>query len=200
MISPQIVLVNGTPCHVKDLCRRNESTVTEEDKSDTLSGSEMGIMVTCESEGQHSSAQLTSEEDTQDEDDQTSADGGNVGNLPRRSTRQKQAPPPCHIYDHEIRGECSENWGENRYSPQHKLQRICSICKIYFFITLTDGMFPVTVPANAIYTYWVRAKGIDTVQSPDDVEVCRPYAVGHPVWRKPLVQLMYPQIQAWTSD
>ena len=38
-------------------------------------------MVTCESEGQHSSAQLTSEENTKDEDDQTSEDRGNVGNL-----------------------------------------------------------------------------------------------------------------------
>ena len=53
----------------------------EEDESDTLSGSEMGVMVTCESEGQHSSALSMSEEDTEDENDQTSGDRGNVGNL-----------------------------------------------------------------------------------------------------------------------
>ena len=88
----------------------------EEGKNDTSSGSEMGVVLTCESEGQHSSAQLTSEEGTKDEDDQTSGDEGNVGNLveehptfPRRSTRQKRAPPPCHICIHEINGECSEN-------------------------------------------------------------------------------------------
>ena len=63
---------------MKDLCRREESAITEVDESDTLSGNEMGVMVTCESEGQHSSAQITSEED---EDDQTSGDEGNAGNL-----------------------------------------------------------------------------------------------------------------------
>ena len=51
VISPQTVLVNGTPHQVKHLRRRDESAVTEEDESDTLSGSEMGVLVTCESEG-----------------------------------------------------------------------------------------------------------------------------------------------------
>ena len=135
VISPQTVLVNGTPRHVKDLRRRNELAVTEEDESNTLSGSEMRVIVTCESGGQHSSALLTSEEDTKDEDDQTSKDGGNAGNLteedpilPRRST-----PPPYHICDHEIKGKCSENWGKNHHLPQCKRQRICSTCKIYCF-------------------------------------------------------------------
>ena len=106
----------------------------------TSSSSEMGVMVTYELEGQHSSAQLMSEEDTKDEDDQTSGDRGIAGNLMeehptllRRSIRQKWAPSPCHICDHEIRGRCSENWEENRHSPQCKCQRICSMCKIHFF-------------------------------------------------------------------
>ena len=43
--------------------------------------SKMGVMVICEPEGQHSSAQLMSEEDTKNEDDQTRRDGGNAGNL-----------------------------------------------------------------------------------------------------------------------
>ena len=88
VISPQTVLVNGTLCHVKDLCRCNKSAVTKEDENDTFSGSKMGVMVTCESEGQHSSAQ-----GTEDENNQTSGDGGNAGNLmeehptlPQRST------------------------------------------------------------------------------------------------------------------
>ena len=49
--------------------------------------------MTCKSESQHLSAQLMSEEDTKDKDDQTSGDGGNVRNLtvehltlPRRNT------------------------------------------------------------------------------------------------------------------
>ena len=114
----------------------------EEDESDTSSGSEMGVMVTCESEGQHSSTQLTSEENTKDEDDQTSGDGGNAGNLtkehptlPWRSTRQKQAPPPCHIFYHKIRGVCSENC----HLPQRKHQCICSACKIYFLYFHTSS-------------------------------------------------------------
>ena len=28
---------------------------------------------------------------------------------------------------------CRENWEENHHSPQCKHQRICSVCKIYFF-------------------------------------------------------------------
>ena len=109
MISSETVLVNGTPRHVIDLCRRVESAVTEEDESDTYHDSHLATGVTCESEGQHSSAQLTSEEDTKDENDQTSGNRGNVGNLTekhptlsRRSTRQKQAPPPCHICDQSV--------------------------------------------------------------------------------------------------
>ena len=108
----------------------DESAIKEEDKSDTSSSSEIGVMVTCESEGQHSS-QLTSAED-----DQTSGDGGNAGNLmeehptlPWRSNWQKRVLPIYHIYDHEIGWESRENWDENHHSPQH----ICSMCKIYFF-------------------------------------------------------------------
>ena len=45
VISPQTVLVNGTPRHVKDPRRCDESTITEEDESDTSSSSEMGVIV-----------------------------------------------------------------------------------------------------------------------------------------------------------
>ena len=72
--------------------------------------------MTYELEGLHSSAQLMSEEDTNDEDDQTSGDRENGRNLMeedstllQRSTLQKRVPPPCRICDHEISGECSEN-------------------------------------------------------------------------------------------
>ena len=80
VISRQTMLVNSTACHVKDLRRCQKSAVMEEDESDTLSGSEMGVMVTCESKGQHSFAQLTSENGTKNEDDQANGDGGNAGN------------------------------------------------------------------------------------------------------------------------
>ena len=110
VICCQTVLLNGTPHHVKDLRRCDESAITKKDESDRLSSSEMGVMVTCESEGQHLSAQLMSEECTKDEDDQTRRDGRNAGNLTeehptllQRSTCQKRELPPYHIYDHEIR-------------------------------------------------------------------------------------------------
>ncbi len=49
--------------------------------------------MTCESEGQHSSAQLMSEEDTKDEDDQTSGDRGNVANLMEEApSRNRRCP------------------------------------------------------------------------------------------------------------
>ena len=51
--------------------------------------------------------------------------------------------------------------------------------------TMKDGVSPVTTPANAIYMYQVQAKGIDDIQSPEDEEVCGPYAVGDLVWMKP---------------
>ena len=139
VISPQKVLVNGIPRYMKDLHRHDESAVTKEAESDTSSSSDMGIMVSSESDGQHSSAQLTGEEDTK-VDDQTCGDRRNAGNLteehstlPRIAPGEKWAPSPCHICDHEISGECNENWEENRHSPLRKRQRIYSACKICFF-------------------------------------------------------------------
>ena len=55
----------------------------------------------------------------------------------------------------------------------------------WYNVTPKDSVSLVIAPTNAIDTYWVQAKGIYTVQSPDNDEVCRPYAVGDPVWMKP---------------
>ena len=51
--------------------------------------------------------------------------------------------------------------------------------------TPKDGVSLVTALTNAIYMYWVWVKGIDIVLSPDDKEVCVPYAVGDPIRMKP---------------
>ena len=48
-----------------------------------------------------------------------------------------------------------------------------------------DGMSLATAPANGIYDDWVWEKGIHTVQTLDNKERCRPYAVGDPIWIKP---------------
>ena len=74
----------------------------------------------------------------------------------------------------------------------HRSKRIparkqCAIAEAThcYSVTPKDCMSLVTAPANTIYTYPHRSKGIDTVQSPDD-EVCWLYAGGgDPVLMKP---------------
>ena len=53
--------------------------------------------MTCESEGQHSSAQLTSEEDTKDEDDQTSGDRGNARKPDERALNTSAKKHPAEM-------------------------------------------------------------------------------------------------------
>ena len=70
----------------------------EEDESDTSSGSEMGVIVSYELEGQLSSAQLTSEKYTKDEEDQTSGDRANAG----KQHFREGAPGRNRCYPHAI--------------------------------------------------------------------------------------------------
>ena len=63
------------------------------------------------------------------------------------STRQKRLPPDCHIYDHEIRGECSEKGnlppGSKRIRLQNeRVDQRCTeegllvACDFFFFCQL----------------------------------------------------------------
>ena len=63
----------------------------------------------------------------------------------------------------------------------------CTILEAMYWYNVTpkEDVSPVTVPAIAINTYWIRAKGIDVVLSPDNKVVFRPYAVRDLVWMKP---------------
>ena len=92
MISPQSVLVDEVLCHVKDQRPQHSVTSLEEDSNATLSESEAESLL-C---------------DTEDIESDDSPKEGAMAEPPpvplRRSTRRKQPPPDCHIFDHEIRG------------------------------------------------------------------------------------------------
>ena len=94
VISPQSILVDIVPRHVKDLCLRHSVTSSEEDFDGTSSESEAETLL-C---------------DTKDTESDNSPEEGAVVEPPPvplyRSTRQKRPPPDCHVCYHEIRG-----WG-----------------------------------------------------------------------------------------
>ena len=114
VISPQSVLVDGIPCHVKDLRLRHCVTSLEEDSDGTPSESEAESLL-CDSE------------DTVSDD---SPEEGDVAEPPlvplRRNTRRKRPRPDCHIYDHEISGECNER---RNLPPGSKCVRLCFACQ-----------------------------------------------------------------------
>ena len=83
VISPQSVLVDGVPRHVKDLHTQHSLTLLEEDSDGTPSESEAESLL-C---------------DTEDTESDDSPEEGAVVEPPpvplRRSTRQKWLPPDC---------------------------------------------------------------------------------------------------------
>ena len=110
VISPQSVLVDGVLCHVKDLRPQHKLTSLEKDSYGTPSESEAESLL-CDT--------------TETESDNSLEEGAVVEPPPvplHRSTRQKQPPPDCHIFDHEISGECNE--GRN-LPPGSKRVRLC---------------------------------------------------------------------------
>ena len=110
VISPQSVLVDGVPRHVKDLRPWHSLTSLKED-----------------SDGTPSESLLCDTEDT--ESDDLPEEGVVVEPPPVplcRSTRQKRPPPDCDICDHKIRGECSER---RNLPPGSKYVRLCLVCQ-----------------------------------------------------------------------
>ena len=91
VISLQSILVDGIPCHVKDLRPQHSVTSLEEDSDGTPSESEAENLC-----------------DTKDTESDNSPEEGAIAEplpvLLQRSTRQKRPPPDCHICDHEIGG------------------------------------------------------------------------------------------------
>ena len=124
VISPQSVLVDGVPRHVKDLRPRHSLTSLEEDSDGTPSESATKNLL-C---------------DTTDTESDDSPEEGAVVEPPpvplHRSTRQKRPPPECHICDHEIRGECSER---RNLPPGSKRLRLCLACRAVENMFTSEG-------------------------------------------------------------
>ena len=115
--SPQSILVDRIPCHIKDLHPRHCVITPEEDSNSTTSPERR--------------AESLLQDDREDsEPDCAPTEGAEVGHpflSLQRSTRQKRLLPDCHICDLEIRGECSER---NHACSSSKHTRICLVCKM----------------------------------------------------------------------
>ena len=128
------------PHHVKDFHRRDRSTVTEDDKKAISSKSELGTMLLFGTGPDSSLAESTSEGKDDNNKNGSNPAGEDVEDpmrecppLLRRSNCRKWVPLK-YIYDHEIRGECSD------LPPRKKWQHTC---------------FVVTVSMK-IYRWWSR--------------------------------------------
>ena len=114
VISPQSILVDGIPHHMKDLRPRYSVTSLEEDSDGTPSESEAESLL-C---------------DTEDTESNNLPEEGAVAEpspVPLCwSTWRKRPPPDCYICDHEIRRECSER---RNLPPGSKRIRLCLACQ-----------------------------------------------------------------------
>ena len=93
IISPQSILVDGIPCHVKDL-RLRHFVITPEEDSDSTTTSERKAESLLQDDGEDSEPESVLTEET----------SRNPFQPLRRSTIRKRPPPDCHLCDHEIRG------------------------------------------------------------------------------------------------
>ena len=119
MISPQSLLVDGIPRHVKYLRLRFSFTAPEKD-SDSASESDNA------SEGGAESLLFDEESTESDGPPQEEAEAESPSPPLRRSARQKQPPPSCHLCDQEIRRGCNEN---NNLPRNPKRARTCFACE-----------------------------------------------------------------------
>ena len=124
VISPQSILVDGVPRHVKDLHPPHSLTSLEEDSDHTPSESETESLL-C---------------DTENTESDDSPEEGAVVEPPsmplRRSTRRKQLPPDCHICNHEIRGKCTKR---RNLPPGSKHVRLCLACQAVKNMFTSEG-------------------------------------------------------------
>ena len=129
VISPQNVLVDGMPRHVRDL-RPVIGLNTSESGSDSELSTRSARVITI-NEARSDPLKVNNTDTTDD----TSADESFEEEvpLPRRSARLKRSVPVCHLCDHQIMGECGEIEGQSRgradsQPPQTKRVRICLAC------------------------------------------------------------------------
>ena len=122
VISSKTILVNGIPCHVKDLYPHYETTASGGDDHEGVSfDSKSGTLLLCRT---WSDGSLAEPQETELNYDKDGDDTGNDTDpavivaevmLPeesptslQRSVYWRESPPPCHLCDHEISGECVE--------------------------------------------------------------------------------------------
>ena len=113
IISPQSVLIDRVPHHIKALRMQHSLTSLEKDSDGTPSESE-------------AESPLCDTEDT--ESDDSPEEGTVVETLPmllRRSTLRKRPLPNCHICDHEISGEHSKRRNLPPGSKRVRLRLVC---------------------------------------------------------------------------
>ena len=123
MISPQSLLVDGIPCHVKDLRPRFSFTAPEKDSNSTSESDNA-------SESRAESLLVDGESAESNGPPQEEAKAESPSLPLRRSTRQKWPPPSCHLYDQVIR----RGYNENNDLPRNpKRARTCSACKVRKF-------------------------------------------------------------------
>ena len=124
VISPQSILVDGVPYHVKDLHQRHSVTSMEEDSDGTPSESEAESL-------------LCDTDDTESDDSPEERAMAESPPVPLcQSTRQKRLLPDCHICDHEISRECSKI---GNLLPGSKHIKLCFGCQALENMSTSGG-------------------------------------------------------------
>ena len=117
IISPQSILVDRIPCHVKDLCPHH-CVITPEENSDSTTSSERRAESLLQDDGEDSEPDSAPTEE---------AEAGPLFLPLRRRNRQKRPLPDCYFCDLEVKGECGER---NHACGSSKRARICLACKM----------------------------------------------------------------------
>ena len=124
VITPQSILVDGIPGHIKVLHPRHSLTSLEEDSDGTPSDSEAESLL-CDTKNTES--------------DDSPEEGAVVEPQPvplHRSIWRKWPRPNFHISDHEISGECSER---RNLPPGSKRIRLCLACQAVKNMFTSEG-------------------------------------------------------------
>ena len=119
IISPQSLLVDGIPHHVKDLRSRFSFTAPEKDSNSTSESDNA-------SESRAESLLVDGESAESSGPPQEEAKAESPSPPLQRNGRQKQPPPSCHLCDQEIRKGCNEN---NDLTWNPKRARTCFTCE-----------------------------------------------------------------------
>ena len=126
IVSEQAVLVDGTPCHVRDIRPALNTNPLASSSSGESSNDELWIRPMPRVPDDPAA---NTDADTDSSDGTSESSDEEVQTIPlRRSARNKRPRPPCHMCDLETRGECGHESGTNG-SSQQKRVRLCLACR-----------------------------------------------------------------------